>query len=552
MPQPDGLVWRFETAHFPGPVTRWSSELFTSTQQQIAARLMGEFGVLLDGVAFREIDGRIYVAAVPLGGRVRRLPLRWLTPVLCRTVPSMRKRMAAAHAADADSTLDQAVDDWLAGKQEDLLERGRAFLVGDLSALDERQVADRLDEQLRFVEECLTWHLRLRGAGANAIGRLGLELTAHHGWSVPEFLDLFIGLSHRTLGPVRAQQAIISLVDDAGGRSSLDAATSLRDVAAISPAVEDAIQSYQDLWGQRAVRYEVAYPTVVERPDWLLRHLKDAARAPSDVEIVTRHESTRHEAEARLLATLGSSSANRRRLERAQRVFPLRDGDEPATIGVPLAGLRRLGLHIGVRLGLYRPDDVFDLTFDETLLALRGGSDSDDPAVLALHRREQRDALLTKEPEPLLGEPSRATSERQDLRGLPRSVATMLSAFRWYNEQVTAPVSPAVLIDHPLVGIGVSPGVYEGMARIIRDEDDFERIEPGDVMVCPSTSPVWAMVFPAIGALVCDEGGTMSHPAIIAREFEVPAVVGVGQATTSIPDGASVRVDGDSGRVTRL
>ena len=103
-----------------------------------------------------------------------------------------------------------------------------------------------------------------------------------------------------------------------------------------------------------------------------------------------------------------------------------------------------------------------------------------------------------------------------------------------------------------LAGLGVCRGTYEGVARIVRDEDDFERLTRGDVMVCPTTSPVWSMVFPVVGALVCDGGGPLGHPAIIAREFGVPAVVGTGGGTTTIPDGSRVRVDGTHGRVTML
>jgi pyruvate,water dikinase len=98
----------------------------------------------------------------------------------------------------------------------------------------------------------------------------------------------------------------------------------------------------------------------------------------------------------------------------------------------------------------------------------------------------------------------------------------------------------------------VSPGAYEGTARVVLDESELDRIEPGDVLVCPITSPVWSMVFPALGALVCDSGGPLSHPAIIAREFAIPAVVNTGNATSVIPDGATVRVDGDRGSVSVL
>ena len=101
-------------------------------------------------------------------------------------------------------------------------------------------------------------------------------------------------------------------------------------------------------------------------------------------------------------------------------------------------------------------------------------------------------------------------------------------------------------------GDAVSPGVYEGTARVVLDEAELDRIEAGDVLVCPITSPVWSMVFPALGALVCDAGGPLSHPAIIAREFAIPAVVNTVNATSVIADGATVRVDGDAGVVTMV
>ena len=70
-----------------------------------------------------------------------------------------------------------------------------------------------------------------------------------------------------------------------------------------------------------------------------------------------------------------------------------------------------------------------------------------------------------------------------------------------------------------------------------------------DVLVCPSTSPVWAVVFPTVAALVTDTGGVLSHHAIIAREFAIPAVVGTGNATEVFADGQTITVDGDRGRV---
>jgi pyruvate,water dikinase len=81
------------------------------------------------------------------------------------------------------------------------------------------------------------------------------------------------------------------------------------------------------------------------------------------------------------------------------------------------------------------------------------------------------------------------------------------------------------------------------------DEFDFGKLRPGDVLVCPVTSPVWSVLFPSVGALVTDTGGLLSHPAIIAREYGVPAVVATGNATALLRDDQVVTVDGSAGRI---
>ncbi|HET6918453.1 MAG TPA: PEP-utilizing enzyme [Jiangellaceae bacterium] len=84
---------------------------------------------------------------------------------------------------------------------------------------------------------------------------------------------------------------------------------------------------------------------------------------------------------------------------------------------------------------------------------------------------------------------------------------------------------------------------------MITSEAEFDRLRAGDVLVCPVTSPVWSVLFPSIGALVTDTGGILSHPAIIAREYGVPAVVATGNGTAVLHDGQLVTVDGTAGVV---
>jgi len=103
-----------------------------------------------------------------------------------------------------------------------------------------------------------------------------------------------------------------------------------------------------------------------------------------------------------------------------------------------------------------------------------------------------------------------------------------------------------------LRGFAASNGVVEGTARVVKSVEEISRIKKGDILVCQITNPTWAPLFQKISAAVSDIGGSMSHMAIVAREFGLPAVVGTGSATTRIRDGQRIRVDGGRGVVTLL
>jgi pyruvate,water dikinase len=103
--------------------------------------------------------------------------------------------------------------------------------------------------------------------------------------------------------------------------------------------------------------------------------------------------------------------------------------------------------------------------------------------------------------------------------------------------------------DGGLSGFAASPGVAEGPARVILSADGIGDLREGEVLVAPLTAPSWAPVFGKIKAAVSDIGGSMSHAAIVAREYGMPAVVGTGDATKRISTGQRVRVDGDRGIV---
>jgi pyruvate, water dikinase len=100
-----------------------------------------------------------------------------------------------------------------------------------------------------------------------------------------------------------------------------------------------------------------------------------------------------------------------------------------------------------------------------------------------------------------------------------------------------------------LHGFAASPGVAEGIARVLRSVDQIDSIQPGEILVCQITAPSWAPIFPKIRAAVSDIGGIMSHAAIVSREYGLPAVVGTGLGTTLIKTGQRIRVDGNRGVV---
>jgi pyruvate,water dikinase len=120
------------------------------------------------------------------------------------------------------------------------------------------------------------------------------------------------------------------------------------------------------------------------------------------------------------------------------------------------------------------------------------------------------------------------------------------------TDQVAAWLTGAGEDGKTLQGQAGSPGVVEGAARIVKDVDELDAVQDGEVLICPATSPSWSTVFSRVVATVSDVGGVMSHAAIICREYGIPAVVGTGSAVASIANGQRVRVDGDRGVVTIL
>ena len=178
--------------------------------------------------------------------------------------------------------------------------------------------------------------------------------------------------------------------------------------------------------------------------------------------------------------------------------------------------------------------------------AFRG---SDDRRKLVTRRRGER-AFTEEHPgPPTYGKPP---GPPPSLDALPPEAKLLMKGLVWYMNRVFEAAS-GNREQRPdgdvLDGIAASPGRYTAPVRVIMDESRFDRLRPGDVLVCPITSPVWSVLFPSVGALVTDTGGVLSHPAIIAREYRMPAVVATGNATALLHGDQTVTVDGTAGRI---
>jgi phosphohistidine swiveling domain-containing protein len=199
-------------------------------------------------------------------------------------------------------------------------------------------------------------------------------------------------------------------------------------------------------------------------------------------------------------------------------------------------------LALGRQVGADRPDDTLFLFWPEIMAVTDGERRYDDYRGLVEARRQYFDHWHDRRP-----------SMPKVLGTVPDAVQDpILTEIFGLNQHFLRAVQTATS-DAPvrtLTGIAAARGGARGIARVLCDADQLHRIQPGEVLVCESTSPNWTPAFAKIAACVCDSGGTLSHAAIVGREYGVPTVTAVGLATVLIKNGDVVEVDGTRGIVT--
>ncbi|HEU0073537.1 MAG TPA: PEP-utilizing enzyme [Dehalococcoidia bacterium] len=192
-----------------------------------------------------------------------------------------------------------------------------------------------------------------------------------------------------------------------------------------------------------------------------------------------------------------------------------------------------LGRRLAAAGAIAEPNDIFFLTLDQVQAAARDPSNRYHDAVEAAKAELKRCERLT--PPAYLGVPPSMSSAPPDLQAVMRHM-------RGYGVTLSQDASQ-------VNGMGASKGVVRGRARVIFGLDESDRLEPGDILVCRTTAPPWTQLFAIAGGVVTDAGSLLSHSAICAREYGIPAVVATQVGTAQIPDGALITVDGEKGTV---
>jgi phosphohistidine swiveling domain-containing protein len=317
--------------------------------------------------------------------------------------------------------------------------------------------------------------------------------------------------------------------------------------------IADRVKPYQREFGWHAVwSHEFIFPTVFENMEPVIQlvsgyvetdydYPKTAAALQGDIDSAARA----------ILAGLSGTELEEMRAanETNLRMAPLTPDHHFYIDQGANAHLRLVLIAIGNRLvaagSLDAPDDVVFLRYNE-LRVLMADREMDARSIVT-SRKTERERSYTFKPKPWIGT---ATQSQLDFPylvnwGFPE---------KFHRSRAVADQGPTEGATAALTvkGIGGSPGVIEGTARVVLHEEQFDEVRAGDVLVCHMTNPAWVVLFTKIAGLVTNAGGLTAHPAVLSREFGIPAVVGTQDATERIHNGDRIRVDGNTGVVEVL
>lgn len=342
-------------------------------------------------------------------------------------------------------------------------------------------------------------------------------------------------------GEIKADEELIAIFARETGGDILNA---LRGSERGQHFIDERLKPYQKEFGWHAVwSHEFVFPTRYEQPEPILEVIKGYVDIDYDYpSAIQELEDDLAAAAEELLNGLEGDALER--MERAHqtnaRMAPLTPDhhfyiDQGTNAHVRLV-LICIGRHL-VSLGaIGEADDVMFLRYNELryLMADPKGSEMRE---LISERRDQREEAYEIRPRDWVGT---ATEEALAFPYLPL----------WgFPERLDRDYGAA---EDRVEGLAASAGVIEGVARVVLSPEQFDQVEHGEILVCQMTNPAWVTLFTRISGLVSDAGGAASHPAVLSREFGIPAVIGTSVATQKIKTGDLLRVNGSTGVVEIL
>lgn len=324
------------------------------------------------------------------------------------------------------------------------------------------------------------------------------------------------------------------------GRITADPHTALTHIAEVEggPQFLDALEEFLRAHGHLGQSHDdLSLPSWADEPSLVLIEVRKRLLSPEEDPDVRRRQlaadadALADQVRARLKDRPEDLQQFERLLAHAKDVGPLTEGHNYWLDRMLQAHAHRFAMRVGRRLAelgvIGGAGDVFFLHAAEISEALHSPRDL-RPFVVERRAALQRWGAIR--PPKYLGRPPELSSPSGRFDAPP-------------PEQTDATV---------LRGTGASPGKTRGPARVVISSDEMDRVQRGDVLVCPASNPSWVPLFGIISALVTNTGGVLSHAAVVAREFGVPAVVGTGEATLRLRDGQWVEVDGTAGEVRIL
>jgi phosphohistidine swiveling domain-containing protein len=526
--------WEIDPVHFPRPVTRYWAETHPEPFRRGVREFMAFYGLLIDRLDYGYVNGFAY---------------KGIVPVAESDVPG---RLQRAEEVFAKKVWREQLRDWDETFKPTSIARHRELQSVDADALGDEELAAYLTRCRDHHAEMIYQHMRFTGAPSIPTGDFLAHVGDWTGLPPAELLGLLRGAAPVSAGASAELAGLMTALASApDARAALesdgDPAEALERLRSLPGDAGAAAAAYLDLVGYRLLDgFDISGRYALELPDALLRAIRAAAGdAAPDATGVERQI-----AEVRGKVPEQHREEFDELLEEARVTYKIRD-ERGVFSDIWAAGImRRAVLAGGRRLAqrgrIREPEHFVDAGFDE-MLALLGGAQEPGADELA-ERFERRTTHTAKDAPATLGPPP---PPPPDPSGLPPAAARVMRAIGIVIGEMFGS-SQAEHEERLVRGLGASPGVFEGTARRVAGPSEFDRIVQGDVLVTESTSEAFNILLPLLGGIVTDSGGLLSHAAIVSREYGIPGVVGTREATSLIPDGARVRVDGNAGEVAVL